>query len=108
MTRSATYSPATVKRARTIIANCERQQNARTQRSVKPARAAAKPAPKPAAWRNRAASATQMARINDAYVALNLRTFATLGDFREVFPTAGAASDEFQRPVVKAAYYATR
>jgi hypothetical protein len=104
----ATYDSATIKRARTILANAERQQAARkaaVKRTVKPT---VKADSTDDAWRKFAASKRQMDRINLAYGHLNLRTFRTLADFRAVFPTMGAASDEFQRPTIKSAYYAAR
>lgn len=95
------YDAATIKRARTILANAEAQQNSR-KATVK---ATVK---REAAWRSGKASKGQMDRINLAYGQMGLRTFRTITDFRAVFATAGAASDEFQRPVVKAAYYSAR
>jgi hypothetical protein len=62
----------------------------------------------PQGWRKNAPSARQMERINVAYGALGWNTFANRAQFLAVFPTAGEASDEFQRPVVKAAYYSAR
>lgn len=81
MTRSATqYSPATVKRARTICAAVDAQQK---QRAIKDANA----------WRKRPASKSQIARIHRAEKALGWDLTPT---FSATIRTAGDASDYFQ------------
>ena len=114
----STYAPSTIKRARTILANADRE--ARMQRMIREAQAArprvaAKPTPKPVAapkpvertrkapesyaefcqrvegMRGKPASEGQMRRINRIYKADGLRVFEDIESFRLVFDMADAA-----------------
>lgn len=83
----ATYSPATVKRARTILANCERQQQSRNARAT----AAVKAVKDANAWRKRPASDAQIRRVSALENDLGYRVSG-----RRVIRTAGQASDLYQ------------
>ena len=83
-TMSATYSPATIKRARTILARCEAPK-ATPKARVKAAKKQAD------AWRNRPASKAQIARVQRAEIALGYDPSP-----KAVIGNAGAASDLYQ------------
>lgn len=85
------YDSATIKRARTIIANAERQEAARKAAATRTVKTE-----KNTDWRKKPASVGQMRRINACYKRDGLREFATIAAFRKVFTNAGMASDEFQ------------
>lgn len=78
------YSQATIRRARTILRNCEAQSTPKAQRERKAVKDAD-------AWRNRPASKAQIARIHRCEEALGYRrsTIRTIGK-------AGAASDLYK------------
>lgn len=92
---SATYSAATIKRARTILANCEAKQST----VVKQAIVSTRDAKRDAQMATRKASNGQRHRINDRHAERGLRQYKTLAAFRRVFPTmldASLYNDEFK------------
>ena len=84
-----TYTPATIKRARTILANCEAKQtrNAPVKRAERSQRNAAKDAQ----MATRKPSQGQCDRINARHDEMDLRPY-TLRSLRNVFPTMLDAS----------------
>jgi len=92
---SATYSPATIKRARTILARCEQNpKRATVKRAVKAQRDDFEA--RLAAMKGKKSTVGQMRRINAQYEAQGLREFASLSDFRKVFPLMTDAAIEYR------------
>jgi hypothetical protein len=82
------YSQSTIKRARTILANADRQNKARASAAKRTVKAQTKD---PNAWRSRPASEAQIGRIHrlEKHLGYRLSTKAAIGN-------AGQASDLYQ------------